>query len=55
MDLKETGCEGLDWIYLAQNMGPTARSCEDGNGRSGSIKYGEFFDQLLNKDTAIWN
>ena len=40
MDLKEVGCEGMDWIDLAQD------TSERGNESSGSIKCGEFLDKL---------
>lgn len=35
MDVKETGWQGVDWIYLAG-------SCEHGTKRSDSITSGEF-------------
>jgi len=34
MDLKEIGCEGVDWIHLAC---PVAGSCKCGNETSGCI------------------
>jgi hypothetical protein len=36
------GYEGMDWIPMAQDRD----SCEHNNGSSGSIKGGEFLDQL---------
>jgi hypothetical protein len=38
MDLQEVGCEGMDWIELAQG------TCECGNEPSGCVKCGEFLD-----------
>jgi len=43
MDLQEVGCEGMDWIELAQDRDMVG-SCECGNEPSGSIKCGEFLD-----------
>ena len=59
MDLQEVGCWGMDWIELAQE-GQVAGACECGNEPSGSIKYMEFLDQLINcqllkKDSASWS
>jgi hypothetical protein len=45
MDLKEIGCEDVDWIYLAQDRGQW-RAIEHSNQPSGSIKGGEFLDHL---------
>jgi hypothetical protein len=45
MDLQEVGSGGLDWIELAQRR-DIAGTCECGSEPSGSIKYGEFLDQL---------
>ena len=42
MDLHEVGCGGIDWIELAQVAG----TCECDEEPSGSIKRGEFLDQL---------
>jgi hypothetical protein len=47
---------GLDWIYLAQEQGPVASSCEP----SDSIKGGEFIGQLsdywlLKDNSASWS
>jgi hypothetical protein len=38
MNLKETGCEVVEWVHVAQDMGPVANSCDHGNGVLGSIK-----------------
>jgi hypothetical protein len=46
MDLQEVGCEGMDWIEMAQNRHRVAGTCECGNETSGSIKCGEFLDYL---------
>jgi hypothetical protein len=40
MDIKQTGCEGADWIHLAQAKG----SCENSNQCFVSIKCQEFHD-----------
>ena len=42
MDLQEVGCEGMDWISLAQDR----ERCECSNESSGSTKCGEFLDWL---------
>ena len=41
MDLLEVGCQGVDWIELAQAV---AGTCECDNEFPGSIKCGEFLD-----------
>jgi hypothetical protein len=46
MDISEIGCEGVDWIHLAQNRGPLAGCCEHGNEPFGYIHGGEFLDKL---------
>jgi hypothetical protein len=51
------GC-GLD--SSGSGQGRVVGSCEHGNGTSGFIKGGEFFDwlidyQLLKKDSDPWN
>ena len=48
---------GLDWAGPGQRQ--VADACECGNEPSGSVKYGEFLDQLqtsqlLKKDSATW-
>jgi hypothetical protein len=42
MDYQEMRCEDMDLIALAQMAG----TCECGNEHSGSIKCGEFLDEL---------
>jgi len=42
LDLQEVGCEGMNWIDLAQDR--DRYIC--GNEPSGSIKCGEFLDHL---------
>jgi hypothetical protein len=42
---KEIWCED-DWIQVAQNKAPLVVSCEHGNEPSGSLKGGEFIEQL---------
>jgi hypothetical protein len=46
MDLPEVGSGSIVWIELAQDRGRVAGACESGNEPSGSIKCGEFLDQL---------
>jgi hypothetical protein len=46
MDLREIGFGDVDWIHLAQDKVQVAGSCEHGNEPSGSIKCGEFLEQL---------
>jgi hypothetical protein len=45
MNLQKAGCEGMDWIYLAQD-GQLVGTCDCSNELSGSIKCGEFLDYL---------
>ena len=45
MDLQEVGCGYMDWIGLAQ-VRDRADTCECSNEPSGSVKCGEFLDQL---------
>jgi hypothetical protein len=57
MDLEEIVCENVDWIHVVQDG---AGCCEHGNEPSGSIKCGEFLDQLsdcqlLKKNSARWS
>ena len=56
MDLQEVGSGNLDCIELAEDRS----TCECGNETSGSIKWGEFLEQLksgqlLRKDSAAWS
>ena len=49
---------GLDWAGPGQKQ--MADACECGNEHSGSVKCGEFLDQLqtsqlLKKDSAPWS
>jgi len=44
IDLQEVGCEGMDWIELAQERWQVAGTCECGNEPSGSKKCGEILD-----------
>ena len=44
MDLREVGCECVDWMELAQDRRQVACACECGDEPSGSIKCGEFLD-----------
>jgi hypothetical protein len=46
MNLRETGCEGVDWFHLAQGRDQVAGPCEHGDKTSGYIKGGESCDQL---------
>ena len=48
MDLQEVGCGGMDWIELAPEKGQVAGTCDCGKEPSGSIKCGEFIDQMRN-------
>jgi hypothetical protein len=41
--LQEVGCGGMDWIELVEVEG----SCECGNEPSGTVKCGEFLQQLI--------
>jgi hypothetical protein len=48
MDLTGVGWQGVDLIYLAQDMGQRCECCESINGPSGFIEYCEYLDQLRN-------
>jgi hypothetical protein len=39
-DLRETGRDGVDWIYFGSRWRKVVISCEHGNEPSGSIKAG---------------
>jgi hypothetical protein len=41
MDLKEIGCDYMDWTHVAQDAGQMTGSCN-----FGSHKSGDFIDQL---------
>jgi len=43
MDLREIGCEGVDWMHLGSGLGSVAGPCERSNEPSGSITGREFF------------
>ena len=45
MDLQQVECGHVDWNELAQDR-QVAGACECGNEPSGSVKCGEFLDQL---------
>jgi hypothetical protein len=56
MDVKEIGCDDVDWIHLAQDRD----HCEFGNEPSGCIICGEFLERLnswclLREDSAPWS
>jgi hypothetical protein len=38
MNLREIGWDGMDWIELAQDMGPVEGSSEHGDEPSSSLK-----------------
>jgi len=46
INLKEIRWEGVDWMHLAQDRDQAVGPCEHDNEPSGSIKSGEFLDQL---------
>jgi hypothetical protein len=58
MYLREVGQKGVDWRQL--RIVVSNGSCEHSNEISGSIKSGEFLDQLsdydpLKKDSTQWS
>jgi hypothetical protein len=42
MDLKDIGCEGVDWFRLAPDDGSVTGLFQHGNKHLDSIKRGEF-------------
>ena len=48
MDLREVGGGG-DWMGFGSGQGQMVGACEYGDEPSGSIKCGEFLDQLQNQ------
>jgi hypothetical protein len=46
MGLKETKCEGMDWINLAQDKKPGASAYDSGNETAGAIYCGIFFMRI---------
>jgi hypothetical protein len=44
MNIKETGCYGLNWIQVAQDR-PVPGSCELSNEPSGSVRGGELCEE----------
>jgi hypothetical protein len=50
MDVKERGCEGVDWIFVSQDGVHLAGLCEEGSEPSGSMKFEVFF---LNSWAAV--
>jgi hypothetical protein len=60
MDLKGTGCEGIDWVQMAKDRDQVAGCCEHVNKPLVSMKGKKFLDQLndcqlLKKDCYPWN
>jgi len=65
MVLTEVGCQGMDWIQMAQWLSgsvaqcPVASSCEEGNKPWCCRMYEELYDQsngnqVLKMDSAPW-
>jgi hypothetical protein len=52
VDLNEIGCDGSDWVNLAQDKS-TGVSCEHGNARSGSTQAGNFLTELLSYSQEV--
>jgi hypothetical protein len=50
---KGLSCEGVDWIYLAQDMDQLSGTCEQGNLPSVSIKSWDVIDYLLERLLAF--
>ena len=60
MDLQEVGCVGYGLDRAGSGQGQVVGICEYGNEPSGSLKYGEFLDQLKTgqlrkKGSAPWS
>ena len=60
MRLKEKGCEGLDWISLAEDKEKWRAVVDTVMNRWGSTEHGAFLDerrncQLVNKDPASYS
>ena len=48
MGLQEVGYGGMDWMRMAEDRDRWRGTCGYGEGLLGSIKCGEFLDQLQN-------
>jgi hypothetical protein len=48
MIFKEMGCDVVEWVHIAQHIGPVANSCDHGSGVSVSMKGERFFDRVRN-------
>jgi hypothetical protein len=55
MDLTESECEDMAYIYLVRDRGPVAGSCKRGNELSRSIQRTEFLEKLLKKTLEYVN